>query len=95
MTKSVRVSEGRPPFAAGFSVSALSAPFVKDSFAESALLASAPPRPTHPRRLWQNHQSTSATEFGGWPFAEEEVVFPRAAGRFAKHPDGREERPPK
>jgi redox-sensitive bicupin YhaK (pirin superfamily) len=35
------------------------------------------------------------TGFGGWPFEEEEVVFPRARGRFARHPGGREELPPK
>ncbi len=31
------------------------------------------------------------TQFGGWPFAENAPVFPRDAGRFAKHADGRVE----
>lgn len=34
------------------------------------------------------------TEFGGWPFDAEEVVFPREKGRFARHPAGHEELPP-
>ena len=32
------------------------------------------------------------TQFGGWPFSENAPVFPRDAGRFAKHGDGRVER---
>jgi redox-sensitive bicupin YhaK (pirin superfamily) len=31
--------------------------------------------------------------FGGWPWPSDEPVFPRAEGRFAKHADGRLERP--
>jgi redox-sensitive bicupin YhaK (pirin superfamily) len=33
------------------------------------------------------------TGFGGWPFASEAPVHPREARRFARHADGREERP--
>jgi hypothetical protein len=33
------------------------------------------------------------TRFGGWPWPSEEPVHPRDEGRFAKHPDGRVERP--
>ncbi len=33
------------------------------------------------------------TQFGGWPWDEDELVHPRDAGRFARRPDGREERP--
>jgi quercetin 2,3-dioxygenase len=33
-----------------------------------------------------------ATQFGGWPFADNAPVFARDAGRFAQHADGREER---
>ena len=29
------------------------------------------------------------TEFGGWPWASNDPVHPREAGRFAKHADGR------
>jgi redox-sensitive bicupin YhaK (pirin superfamily) len=32
------------------------------------------------------------TQFGGWPFGENAPVFPRDAGRFAKHANGRVER---
>jgi redox-sensitive bicupin YhaK (pirin superfamily) len=31
------------------------------------------------------------TQFGGWPFAEDEPVHPRPRGRFARHADGRVE----
>jgi redox-sensitive bicupin YhaK (pirin superfamily) len=34
------------------------------------------------------------TQFGGWPFTANDPVFPRDAGRFAKHADGRVERAP-
>ena len=32
------------------------------------------------------------TRFGGWPFPDNAPVFPRDAGRFARHADGRVER---
>jgi len=32
------------------------------------------------------------TQFGGWPFPDNAPVFPRDAGRFARHADGRVER---
>jgi redox-sensitive bicupin YhaK (pirin superfamily) len=31
------------------------------------------------------------TQFGGWPWPNQEQVHPREVGRFAKHADGREE----
>jgi quercetin 2,3-dioxygenase len=34
------------------------------------------------------------TQFGGWPFGENEPVHPRVRGRFAKHADGRVEEAP-
>jgi hypothetical protein len=34
------------------------------------------------------------TQFGGWPFPVNDPVFPREEGRFARHADGRTERPP-
>jgi hypothetical protein len=34
-----------------------------------------------------------ATRFGGWPWSSEEPVHPREEGRFARHADGRIERP--
>jgi len=33
------------------------------------------------------------THFGGWPWPSDEPVHPRAEGRFARHADGRIERP--
>ena len=33
------------------------------------------------------------TQFGGWPWADEAPVHGADPARFAKHPDGREERP--
>ncbi|GMV39700.1 MAG: hypothetical protein AMXMBFR64_14160 [Myxococcales bacterium] len=33
------------------------------------------------------------TRFGGWPWPSSDPVHPRAEGRFARHPDGRVERP--
>ncbi|MDO5669941.1 MAG: pirin family protein [Corynebacterium sp.] len=33
------------------------------------------------------------TRFGGWPWPTTEEVFPRDAGRFARFPDGSEQRP--
>jgi hypothetical protein len=33
------------------------------------------------------------TQFGGWPFDRDDPVHPREEGRFARHADGRLERP--
>ncbi|RZI63729.1 MAG: pirin family protein, partial [Variovorax sp.] len=33
------------------------------------------------------------TQFGGWPWQDEAPVHGTDPARFAKHPDGREERP--
>ncbi len=33
------------------------------------------------------------TQFGGWPWPSEDPVHPREEGRFARHADGRVERP--
>jgi hypothetical protein len=35
-----------------------------------------------------------ASQFGGWPWPSDDPVHPRAAGRFARHVDGRVEEPP-
>lgn len=34
------------------------------------------------------------TAFGGWPWPDDAPVQPKAAGRFARYADGKEERPP-
>ena len=39
------------------------------------------------------HADYQRTRFGGWPWPSEEPVHPREAGRFARHVDGRVERP--
>lgn len=33
------------------------------------------------------------TQFGGWPWPDDAPVHGRDPARFARHPDGREERP--
>lgn len=47
----------------------------------------------HEGEIKQTMLDYQRTQFGGWPWDEGEVVHPRDAGRFALHPDGREERP--
>jgi redox-sensitive bicupin YhaK (pirin superfamily) len=42
--------------------------------------------------LQQAFADYQRTQFGGWPFPVNDPVFPRDAGRFAKHADGRVER---
>jgi redox-sensitive bicupin YhaK (pirin superfamily) len=43
-------------------------------------------------QLEQAFADYQRTQFGGWPFEANDPVFPRDAGRFAKHADGRVER---
>jgi redox-sensitive bicupin YhaK (pirin superfamily) len=43
-------------------------------------------------QLEQAFADYQRTQFGGWPFPASDPVFPRDAGRFAKHADGRVER---
>jgi redox-sensitive bicupin YhaK (pirin superfamily) len=40
------------------------------------------------RRAFADYRDT---EFGGWPWARPDPVHERSRGRFARHPDGREE----
>jgi redox-sensitive bicupin YhaK (pirin superfamily) len=42
--------------------------------------------------LQQAFADYQRTQFGGWPFPDNAPVFPRDAGRFAKHANGRVER---
>ncbi len=46
--------------------------------------------PAEIQRAFLDYQRT---RFGGWPWPSEEPVHPRAEGRFARHADGRIERP--
>ncbi|MET0543212.1 MAG: pirin family protein [Variovorax sp.] len=41
----------------------------------------------------QTMQDYRRTQFGGWPWADEAPVHGRDPARFARHPDGHEERP--
>ena len=43
--------------------------------------------------LMQAFQDYQRTQFGGWPWPSEAPTHPRDAGRFAKHGDGKTERP--
>ncbi|MES3003476.1 MAG: pirin family protein, partial [Pseudomonadota bacterium] len=43
--------------------------------------------------IMQAMQDYRRTQFGGWPFADSAPVHSRETQRFARHPDGREERP--
>ncbi len=43
------------------------------------------------QEIMQTMQEYRRTQFGGWPWAETEVVHDKDKGRFAKHSDGKEE----
>jgi redox-sensitive bicupin YhaK (pirin superfamily) len=43
--------------------------------------------------LQQAFRDYQETRFGGWPWPTDDPVHARAEGRFARHPDGRIERP--
>ncbi len=46
-----------------------------------------------PSELQEAFNEYHRTRFGGWPWPTTEEVFPRDAGRFARFPDGTEQRP--
>jgi quercetin 2,3-dioxygenase len=41
--------------------------------------------------IYETFREYQRTQFGGWPWPENEFVHPRGKGRFAKHADGTEE----
>jgi hypothetical protein len=43
--------------------------------------------------IQQTFADYQRTQFGGWPWPSSEPVHPRGEGRFARHADGRTERP--
>lgn len=45
------------------------------------------------QELIDSFEEYERTQFGGWPWDRSDMVHPRDAGRFAKHVDGRVERP--
>ena len=46
-----------------------------------------------PDEIRQAFVDYQRTQFGGWPWPSDDPVHPRAEVRFARHPDGRVERP--
>ena len=45
-------------------------------------------------QIMQAMQDYQRTQFGGWPWPDSAPVHGLEAARFARHPGGREERPP-
>jgi redox-sensitive bicupin YhaK (pirin superfamily) len=48
-----------------------------------------------PTEIHEAFSEYRRTHFGGWPWPKDDPVHGREAGRFARHADGREERPTK
>ena len=44
--------------------------------------------------IQQTYKDYQQTQFGGWPWPRPDVIHDAAKGRFALHPEGREELPP-
>ena len=45
------------------------------------------------QEIYETMLEYQRTQFGGWPWPSDEPVHAREEGRFARHPDGKIERP--
>ena len=52
-----------------------------------------PPSVDGRAEIQQAYADYQRTRFGGWPWPSEDPVHSREEGRFARHADGRTERP--
>ena len=60
---------------------------------EEPILAYGPFVMTTKEEIRQAYNDYQETQFGGWPFPDQEVAHDKSLGRFAEYPDGRVEKP--
>jgi hypothetical protein len=60
---------------------------------DEPILAYGPFVMTTKEEIRQAYNDYQETQFGGWPFPEQEVAHDKDLGRFAEYPDGSVEKP--